>query len=413
MNMQTLFSQALGIKAPWQINQIDFNAEQKRLDIMIDFARGSTFFYQDEQTGRSGEYKAYDTQVKTWRHLNFFDHECYLHAKTPRVQLPDGQVRLISPPWSGHVSGFTLLFEALILQLCKNMPVHQVAKLINTTDHKIWAMLDHYVEEARRAQDFSEVTAVGMDETSEAKGHNYISLFVDLKEKRTIFIADGRDNRTVSAFKEDLEAHGGKAENIKDVSCDMSPAFIKGVTEQLPNAQITFDKFHILKVINEAVDAVRREESKQNPLLKGLRYVFLKNENHLTKTQKANKEKLQLSGLNLKSMRALNIRESFQQIYHAASLADFEMLLKRWYYWATHSQLLPMKKAAKTIKAHWDGIVRWKKSQINNGILEGLNSIVQAAKRKARGYKTKHLKTIAYLITGNLNLNLINPHLPT
>lgn len=139
-------------------------------------------------------------------------------------------------------------------------------------------MLDHYVDEARKQQDFSDVSVVGVDETSEAKGHNYISLFVDLKGKNTIFIADGKDNRTVSDFKEDFETHKGKAENITDVSCDMSPAFIKGVTEQLPRAQITFDKFHILKIINEAVDDVRRAEAKKNPILKGCRYVFLKNE---------------------------------------------------------------------------------------------------------------------------------------
>jgi transposase len=217
----------------------------------------------------------------------------------------------------------------------------------------------------------------------------------------------------VTDFKEDFEVHKGKSENITDVSCDMSPAFIKGITEQLPHAQITFDKFHILKIINEAVDDVRRSEAKKNPILKGCRYVFLKNESNLTAPQKAHKEKLLLSGFNLKSMRALSIRESFQQIYHAESLETFTMLLKRWYYWATHSQLPPIKKVAKTIKNHWNGVVRWKESQINNGILEGLNSIVQAAKRKARGYKTKHFKTIAYLITGNLNFNRLNSHLPT
>lgn len=320
---------------------------------------------------------------------------------------------MISPPWTGLVPGFTLLFEALILQLCKNMPVHQAAKLINTTDYKIWTMLDKYVELARANQDFSEVSAVGVDETSEAKGHNYISLFVDLVKKRTMFIANGKDNTTVSAFKNDLEAHSGKAENIKDVSCDMSPAFIKGVKEQLPNAKITFDKFHILKIINEGVDEVRRQEANKNPILKGCRYVFLKNEKNLTPTQKDNKEKLLLSGLNLKSMRALSIRESFQQIYRAESFETFELLLKRWYYWASHSQLTPIKKAAKTIKNHWDGILRWKESQINNGILEGLNSIVQAAKRKARGYKTDHMKTIAYLITGGLDFKRINSCLPT
>jgi transposase len=194
----------------------------------------------------------------------------------------------------------------------------------------------------------------------------------------------------------------------------MSPAFIKGVKENLPEAKITFDKFHILKLINEAVDEVRRTEATGNPLLKGTRYIFLKNEKNLTQKQREQKEKLSLPSLNLLSMRALNIRESFQQIYAAQTEDTFEELLNKWYYWATHSKLEPIKKVAKTIKKHWDGILQWKKSQINNGILEGLNSVIQAAKRKARGYKFKHFRTIAYLITGDLDFSKVNPAcLPT
>lgn len=117
---------------------------------------------------------------------------------------------------------------------------------------------------------------------------------------------------------------------------------------------------------------------------------------------------MQLSTLNIKVFRALSLRETFQQIYVAQTDDDFEILLKKWYFWATHSRLDPMKKAAKTIKNHWAGILQWKKSQINNGILEGLNSVVQAAKRKARGYKFKHFRTIVYLITGGLDFSKVN-----
>jgi transposase len=148
----------------------------------------------------------------------------------------------------------------------------------------------------------------------------------------------------------------------------MSPAFSKGVKENMPDAEITFDKFHIIKLINEAVDQVRREEGSYTPILKGNRYIFLKNESNLTEKQKIIKEELSMAKLNLKSVRALQIREAFQQIYVAESTEKFEGLLNNWYYWATHSQLAPIVKVAKTIKRHWDGIVSWKKSQINNGI---------------------------------------------
>ena len=412
MDMESLFGAAIGISPPWFVKSINFDSNSKRLDLMIDFVKGSRFTVKEDSDGNL--YPVHDTQVKEWRHLNFFEHECYLQARVPRVKLPDGSVRLIEPPWSGLQNGFTLLFEALVLQLAKHMPIHQVAKLICSSDHKIWSILDKYVEGARASNDYSEVTQLGVDETSIAKGHDYVSLFVDLKKKKTMFVAEGKGSSTVAAFKADFEAHGGNAAGVTDVSCDMSPAFIKGVRENLPEAKITFDKFHIVKLINEAVDQVRSAESKDNPLLKGTRFIFLKNEQNLTQAQRDKKAELVLSDLNLKSVEALNLRETFQQIYHAPTEEQFEFLLNEWHDWAIASALIPMEKVAKTIKNHWDGIIQWKKSQINNGVLEGLNSVVQAAKRKARGYKVKHFKTIIYLVTGGLDFTKLNSaYLPT
>jgi len=409
-----LFEQALHINAPWLIKSIDFNAEKKRLDIHIDFKPGSPFADPSADDDGVKMYKAYDTVKKTWQHLNFFEYECHLHARVPRIKRDDGKVRLISAPWEGKVLGFTLLFEALLIQLCKAMPVHNVSQLTGVSDHKIWRVLDSYIELAKKDENYSDISVIGMDETSIAKGHEYITLFVDLAERKTLHISSGKDNKTVVDFVEVLEAKSGDRKAIKQVSCDMSPAFIKGVKDNLPEAEITFDKFHIIKLINEAVDQVRREEGRYTPELKGNRYIFLKNEVNLTEKQKEIKEELSMAKLYLKSTRAMQIREAFQLIYKADSTKEFEGLLNNWYYWATHSQLSPIVKVAKTIKKHWEGILSWKKSQINNGILEGLNSVLQAAKRKARGYKIKHFKTIAYLLTGKLDFSKINKNcLPT
>jgi transposase len=343
--------------------------------------------------------------------MNFFQHECYLHCRTPRIKPGDGKIELISPPWAGKNTGFTLLFEAFIIELCRYMPIHAVCKIINESDNKIWRLLDKYVESSREHEDFSKINAIGVDETSRAKGHEYVSLFVDLKERRTVFVTEGKDHSTITRFAEDLIKHNGDPLNIKDVSCDMSPAFIKGVRETLPKANITFDKFHILKVINVAVDTVRKQEVATQPKLKKSKYIFLKNENNLNALQREKLEALSLPSLNLKSVRALHIREAFQAIYNAETEEDFVILLNKWYFWATHSRLEPMIKAAKTIKRHWDGIIEWKRTNINNGILEGLNSIVQAAKAKARGFRTfKHFKIMIYLVTGKLNFKNVNAY---
>jgi transposase len=181
-----IFSAALGVELPWFVESVKFDNTQRRLDIRLDFKRGSQF----ELDGKMC--KLHDTVQKSWRHLNFFQHECYLHARVPRVNTEDGRTLMILPPWSGKLQGFTLLFEALLIQLCKNMPVHQVAKMTKTDDRKLWQMLDLYVGAARLSADYSEVTAVGMDETSVAKGHQYITLFVDLEQRKTMFVTEGR-----------------------------------------------------------------------------------------------------------------------------------------------------------------------------------------------------------------------------
>ncbi len=431
---QDLFQLALNITDPWFVSDLKFDVESKKLDIYIDFKKGSTFEYEyieyksevkkeiidDKEVetkikieiGREtfNNLKAYDTKDKKWRHLNFFEHECYIHARVPRVKLPNGKTKLIKTPWEGLSNGFTLLFEALLVQLCQAMPVNNVAQLTKASGDKLWDMLDKYINQTREYEDFKDIEAIGMDETSRSKGHEYITLFVDLLKRRTIFITEGKDNTTVKRFAEDFKEHNGDINRIENVSCDMSPAFIKGVKENLPNAEITFDKFHILKIINEAVNEVRKKEVVTQNILKGTKYIWLKNYNNLTEKQKETLAELSISSMNMKTMRAYNIRQSFQDIYQATTQEEFVTYLNKWYYWATHSRLDPIIKAAKTVKRHWDGVVKWYKSKINNGILEGLNSVIQAAKSKARGYKTfKNYKIMVYLLTGKLDFALVNP----
>ena len=411
MLTQQLFELALNIQDPWYIKDIQFSAENKRLDIHIDFRKGATFHYESAEDNIKGDFKVYDTAPKQWRHLNFFEHECYLHARVPRLDITDTVKRLIDPPWSGLSNGFTMLFEALVLQLASHMPVHTVSRIVSESDYKIWTMIERYVNRSLANNDYNDLKAVGMDETSRRKGHDYITLFVDLLKKRTIFIAEGNDQKTVEAFVDDLKAHQGRAEAITDVSCDMWPAFIRGVEDNLPNAKITFDRFHIMKVINTAVDTVRKQEVQTQIMLKGTKYIFLKNEKNLTNTQRQKRQELSMSRLNLKSIRALHIRENFQEIYKAPTSEIFECLLKKWYFWATHSRIQPMIEAARTIKAHWEGVVQWKKSHIDNGLLEGLNSLIQAAKAKARGFSTfRYFRIVAFLITGRLNFAQLNKH---
>ena len=201
-------------------------------------------------------------------------------------------------------------------------------------------------------------------------------------------------------------AHKGDPKQILEFCSDMSPSFIKGVTDYFPEAHLTFDKFHIMKIINEAVDEVRRQEQKERPELAKTRYIWLKNKDNLTSLQIKTLEKLQVKKLNLKTSRAYHIRLNFQDFFQQP-VEMAESFLNKWYFWATHSRLEPIKKAAYTIKRHWDGVLRWFHSKISNGMLEDFNSLVQSAKARARGYRSnRNLIAMIYLIGGKRSFRL-------
>jgi len=407
--LEALFAKALKLESPWKITKVEFKEGEGVINVFVDFPKGSLFHCP--VCGK--EVKAYDTTEKEWRHLNFFQYACYLTVRVPRTDCTDHGILQIDVPWAREGADFTFLFEALAMTLVREMPVNKVSQIIKVDDNKLWRMMHYYTEAARQHEDHSGVTQIGVDETSKTRGHDYVSLFVDLAKRRTVFVVEGKGSETMTAFTQDFKDHHGNPDDITDVSIDMSPAFIKGVAENLPRAAITFDKYHILKIINVAVDAVRKAEAKHQDILRGHKYLFLKNRQNLTESQHKTLDSLEsMPLLNLKTMRAYHIRENFQEIYKETTQVGFERSLNKWYFWATHSRMEEIKEAAKTIKRHWSGVLRWFDSKINNGILEGLNSLIQAAKAKARGYRTfKNLKTIIYMLTGKLDYSKVG--LPT
>jgi transposase len=397
-----LLQLALGLTPPWTVTRADFDPAAHRLDIEIDFAPGSRFACPSCD---AADCPAYDTERKTWRHLNFFQHQAYLNARVPRVRCETCGIRTVNVPWSRPDSGFTLLFEALLMTMIQAMPVKAVARMMDEHDTRLWRVVHHYVDQARARLDAADVTEIAIDETAARRGHDYITLFVDIDQARVLFATEGKDAETVAAFADDLAAHGGEPAAIEEVCIDMSPAFIKGVTENLPNAAITFDKFHAVKIVNDAVDQVRRAEQKGQSLLRGTRYIWLRNPATLSERQRTTLDSL--STRHLKTARAYQIRLAFQDLYDQHTPEQAAAFLKRWYFWATHSRLLPITDAAHTVKRHRDGILRWFESKIANGLIEGINSVVQAAKAKARGYRsTRNLKAMVYLLAGKLDMRL-------
>lgn len=423
LDLNAMFGAALGLAAPWRVVSVAFDQDAGRLDLGLDFPRGARFACPQPDCAEAG-CPVHDTVEKTWRHLDFFEHEAYLSARVPRVRCPGHGVHLVEVPWARPGSGFTLLFEVAMLTYAKQMPIAPLAKMAREHDTRIWRVIEHHITTARAGLDFSAVTEVGMDETSARRGQDYVSIFMDLAQRRVMFATPGRDAATVKAFAADLTAHGGDpATQIERVCCDMSPAFIKGVTEHLsdppvdPNTdpdaghrpQIVFDRYHVVAKANEAVDTVRRAESHTRPELKRSRYAWLKNDANLTTRQREQLTWLTRPSMQLQTARAARWRDDFNGFYDQPTADDAEAYLRRWCYGAKRSRLDPVKDFVRLVEAHWDGIISWQQSRLSNGLLEGTNSLIQAAKRRARGYRSKtKMITIIYLIAGKLPLPQIH-----
>jgi len=404
VNSESLFTAALGLMPPWYVLDIQFDPVRGRIDFRVGFSAGSRFGCP---SCGAAEQKVHDTRPRTWRHLNFFQYQAFVHADLPRVRCAScGKTRQVPAPWARPGSGFSMLMEALLVVLAKQMPVRAVAQMLDLSEGQIWRVLDHYVHSARQREDFSGVSRIGLDETAAKRGHNYISLFHDLSARRLLFACEGRDKSVVASFVDDLQAHGGHPEHIDAICIDMSKSYVAGIEEFLPDAEITFDPFHVMAIVNKAVDQVRRQEVKAEPVLKKTRYLWLRNEASWSKRQQERFASLPKS--RLKTARAWQIKTTLQEIYqHSQTITEAENALHRWYNWAIRSRLEPIKEAARTIRRHWQGILSWFDGYLNNGGVEGANSLIQAAKARARGYgSSRHLITMAYLVAGKLT------HLP-
>lgn len=394
---------ALGLTSPWQVDNIEFTASpdgSRELHIQIGFARGSRFA---DQGGESC--LVHDTVERRWQHLNFFEHTCYLHCRVPRIRTGSGKVETVAVPWARPGSGFTLLFEALAMALIeREMPVNRVAELLRVNPQRIWTLFNHWVCEGRQQDDPSGITRLGVDETSTRKGHNYITVGVDLDARRVVHATEGKGKETLSQIQKHLASHEVKPSQITDVSIDLSPAFIAGAGEAFPDAAITFDHFHVTQLLNKAMDKVRKLERKEHADLKGHKYTFLKNYDNLSEQQEQSLAEFITLYPTLGT--AYRLKVLFNDLWTMPDRKTAEAFLQQWCDEVDAAGIPAFQKFAKTVRAHWSGIIRFVESHISNGILEGINHKIQLAKRRARGFRnTRNLINMVYFLCGKLEFS--------
>ncbi|OYX89747.1 MAG: ISL3 family transposase, partial [Novosphingobium sp. 35-62-5] len=254
MDAGEVLALGLGVMPPWRLvsQHLETGKSPHELHLFLEADRGSMFACPE--CGRAC--KAHDFGEFRWRHLNFFQHHCYITARVPRTDCPEHGVKRVRVPWAREGSGFTLLFEQAALMLAREMPVLAAAREMAITDQRLWRIIGHYVGTALERLDLADLKAVAFDETASKRGHNYVTIFIDLdrKSRPVVFATPGKGKETVSRFKDFLAAHGGKPGRIAEVVCDMSPAFLAAVGETFPDAAVTVDWFHVVQLFTRALD---------------------------------------------------------------------------------------------------------------------------------------------------------------
>ena len=402
--MEQLFGLALGLVSPWRIMEVKFSQSEGEfrglVEISIDFDRGSRFA---DAAGVSCA--VHDTVRRSWQHMDFFQHKCLLHARVPRIRASDGSTSTVEVPWARPGSSFTLLFEAMAMLLIKSeMPVSGVADLMGVYDNRVWRFFNTWVDAARKKQNLAKVKSVGVDEFCVGSGHKYNTVGVDMDSRKVIEVTEGKGAATIARIAERIVEKGGDPENVKNISMDMSPSFISGAQTSFPEAAITFDKFHVVKIINEAMDKVRREEQRDCKELKKTRYYWLKNDENLKVEHIERRD--ELADLYPTVGKAFRLKSLFRDFWEFKNPKKAESFLYQWCWEAEKSNLLPFQNAAQTLRNHWQGIINHFISGINNGVLEGINSKIQLAKRRARGYRNpENFHNMIYFIAGDLNFD--------
>jgi transposase len=279
-----------------------------------------------------------------------------------------------------------LLFEAFAMSLIEcEMPVNKVARTLRVQAHRLWRVFDHYIEKAVSEDRLDEVKEIGIDETSSRKGHRYVTVVADLQTKRAIPVVEGKDVAAMRDFKDALESKGGSASKIKWISMDMSPAFISGHARYFHEAHIVFDKFHLMQIVNAAIDQTRKQERKGNELLKGHKYTVLRNYRDLSQAKK--QQLHQLLSVFPTLGEAYRLRETLNEIWQIEDPQVAQAYLSTWCDYALETNVIAFRKVVKTFRGHWSGIVTYFHHRTTNAVLENINGKIQSAKRRARGYR--------------------------
>jgi len=401
-----LYRQLLGIEDPWRVDSVALSVADQRVEVTVTHARGERFACPK----CARPLAVYDhADERTWRHLDSCGFTTWLKARPPRVACAEHGVRQVALPWAEPHSRFTALFERLAIDVLEETDVTGACRILSISWDEAWHIMERAVARGQRRKPRRVPELIGVDEKAARKGHKYLTVVCDLERSTVEYVADDRRRASLDGYFEMFSVW--ELEHVKAVAADMWDPYVSSVMAHVPdpNRKLVFDRFHVMKHMSDAVDAVRRYEHRElrsegSDLLTGSKYMWLYSHENLPERYRERFEALRSE--DLKTARAWAIKESLRRLWRSETPASAMRYWRLWFFWATHSQLAPVVKVAKMIESHLAGVLSYfSAARITNAAAEGLNSKIGTIKKMAYGFRNKeHFKTAIFFHCGGLDL---------
>ncbi len=404
MRDRELYATILGLRDPWAVGDVELDAKQETVRVIVS-AREGTQFTCPECNAVSPRH---DHRRREWRHLDTCQFQTILVSDVPRVRCAEHGVRQVKVPWADPGSGFTALFEALVIDWLKEASILAVARRMSLTWDQAAGIQERAVARGLARRELQALPFVGVDETSFRRRHDYVTVVSDLLNGTVVHVADDRKRAALDAFFEQLSEPQRVA--IAGIAMDMWQPYIASARAWLPDAEhkICFDRFHVSKHLGTALDQVRRAEHRQrladgDPLLTNTKHLWLQRAETLEPHQEnvlaiLRREKL-------RTARAWAIKEAATELWRYLRRGCAVKAWKRWLSWAMRSRLEPMKKAARMVRDHLWGIINAATTGLTNAGSESVNARIQRVKKMACGFRNKlRFRAAIYFHLGGLDL---------
>ena len=404
MDDRALYQTILGLTTPWEVERVELREATQEVDVWVAAATGTTFGCPP----CAAVSPVYDHVERRWRHLDTCQFRTLLCARVPRVRCATHGVTTVRVPWAEPGSRFTLLFERLAIAWLQDATPTAVGRRLGLSWDEARGIMERAVRRGLARRTTAPVARLGIDEKSFLKRHQYVSVVVDLDRGCVLHVADDRKATSLTPYFTALTP--AQREGITAVAMDMWEPYRTTVRAHVPDAdaKIVFDKFHIMQHVGAAVDTVRKQEHKVlsaagDTRLTRTKYAWLTNPANMAR--RARRAFAALRDSTLKSARAWAMKESLRRLWHYTYIGAARTFFRRWYGWAMRSQLEPMKKLARMLKAHVENILTYLTHRITNAVTEGLNAKIQWIKYGARGYRNRDaFKMAIYFHCGKLDL---------